>query len=309
MSKTVLVTGGAGFVGSHIVEALLAQGFSVRVVDDFSSGSRSFLDRFQGRIEFVEGDIADEYICRVACSDVEFVFHEAGRASVVASIEDPFQTQRSGEIAMLHLLKAAAERGVRRIVFAASSSAYGDSKNVPYSESMQPCPMSPYAASKLACEHYLAAYCKCFGIDGVSLRYFNVFGKGQRSDGPYSGVVAKFLEEMRAGREPVICGDGEQTRDFVYIDNVVEANLLAMRCEIPLEGMALNIGCGEQISINMLVAMLNWALGTKLEPLFEASRIGDPRRSFADISLARRVLGYDPKIDFSEGIKRLVSSS
>lgn len=308
-AQNVLVTGGAGFIGSHLVEALLAEGHAVRVVDNFSTGSHQNLAATLSRISLVEGDLADERIAREACRDVACVFHEAAIPSVPRSLAEPFATQRSGELATLRLLEACVERGVRRIVFAASSSAYGDEPGQPRVETMTPAPMSPYAASKLACEHYVKAYACCRGLVGVSLRYFNIFGPRQDPDSPYSAVIPIFLQRMRKGIAPHIHGDGSQTRDFTYIENVVHANLLAMRAPLQHKGRALNIGCGEAISLNALVAALNAALQTAIKPTYGPPRPGDVLHSFADISRARESIGYRPVVTFAEGIRRLVATA
>ncbi|MCY3018570.1 MAG: SDR family oxidoreductase [Planctomycetota bacterium] len=308
MGNAVLVTGGAGFIGSHLVDALLAQGHAVRVVDNFSTGSRDNLAHCLARISLLEGDVGDPDIALAACRDVEYVFHQAAIPSVPRSVKDPFSTQRAGEIATLRLLDACAAQGVKRIMYAASSSAYGDAPGLPRAETMPPAPMSPYAASKLACEYYVRAYAHCRGLDGVCLRYFNIFGPRQDPDSPYSAVIALFLKLMRQGQAPHIHGDGEQTRDFTYVVNVVHANLLAMRVRGPLNGQAINVGCGERSSLNALVAALNDALGTSLTPTYGPPRAGDVAHSLADISRARELLGYVPRVPFPEGIRRLAAA-
>ena len=306
MARHVLVTGAAGFIGSHLACALVSEGHAVRVVDNFSTGSIENLRPVLDRIQLLTGDLSDPGLALEACRDIECVFHHSALPSVPASIQDPFATQRSGETATLRLLDACVARKVRRVILAASASAYGDNETLPHAESMRPDPLNPYAASKLACEHYLSAFARCHGLDGVALRYFNVFGPGQPSDSSYSGVISMFLFRMLNGERPVIYGDGNQTRDFTYVDNVVHANMLAMNCPSQLHGRVFNVGCGERISVKDLLAELNAALGTQLEPTFAPVRPVDPRHSVADISLAREVLGYAPVVAFRDGIKRLV---
>ena len=299
-----VVTGGAGFIGSHLVEALLAEGLPVRVVDNLSTGKRDNLAHLAGRFEWLEGDLADPETCRRAVAGAEVVFHQAAIPSVPRSVQDPLESHASGPTATLHLLEAARQAGVRRVVFAASSSAYGDAEDLPKHEAMLPQPLSPYAAGKLAGEHYVRVYARTMGLDGVSLRYFNVFGPRQDPSSPYSGVISLFARSMAQGRRPLIYGDGRQTRDFTYVANVVRANLLAMRAERPLEGEALNVGTGRRISLLDLVAALNAALGTALEPEFAATRAGDVRDSQAGLERIEAALGYRPEVDFEEGLRR-----
>lgn len=306
MSNTVLVTGGAGFIGSHLVDALLADGYAVRVVDDLSSGFLKNLEQHGSRVQPIIADISEMDVAREVCRDVEFVLHHAAVPSVPRSVSNPFATQRAGEIATLTLLEACAERKVRRVMLAASSSAYGGSDEFPARETHTPSPLSPYAASKLACEYYLRAYVHCRGLDGIAFRYFNIFGPRQDPSSPYSAVISVFLDRIRKGERPHIFGDGEQSRDFTYVANVVHANLLAIRAKTPLAGTVCNVGCGERVTLNALVTVLNAELGTAIEPTFGPPRPGDARQSQADISQANRVLGYVPQVMFGEGIHRLV---
>lgn len=301
-----LVTGGAGFIGSNLAEALLARGNSVRIVDNFVTGRQENLRTLQDRVEFIQGDLSDADLATQAVAGVDTVFHEAAIPSVPRSVKEPFQTQRAGEITTLTLLDAAVRAGVRRVVFAASSSVYGDTPTLPKVETMPPSPRSPYAASKLAGEGYMAAFAACHPLDTVSLRYFNVFGPRQDPSSHYSGVIAKFTTGMGAGKRPVIFGDGQQTRDFCYIENVVQANLLAMQCSQRLGGTVINIACGQRISLNELVAIVNKILGTRLEPLYEAPRAGDVQHSLADIGRARQILGYAPLVTVEEGLRKLI---
>jgi UDP-glucose 4-epimerase len=304
----VLVTGGAGFIGSHLVDALLVEGHAVRVVDNFATGFRKNVAHHGSRIQIIEGDLSAPEIASDVCRDIEIVFHLAALPSVPRSVDNPFATQQSGECATLRLLNSCAEHRIRRVIFAGSSSAYGGTAGLPKTESMVPVPRSPYAASKLACEQYITAFSQYKGVDGITLRYFNVFGPRQDPTSRYSAVITVFLSCMRRGDRPQIFGDGEQSRDFTYVENVVQANLLAMRAPGPFNGTVCNVGCGERISLITLVAMLNAALGTKLEPTFGPARAGDALHSLADIGRARELFGYVPSVRFSEGIKRLIQS-
>jgi UDP-glucose 4-epimerase len=305
----VVVTGGAGFIGSHLVEALLREGRRVRVVDDLSTGHKENLAHVEGRYEWHEGSLADFAVAQRAAEGAEYVFHEAAIPSVPRSVLQPIQSHQSGPTATLNMLEAARQAGIRRFMFAASSSAYGETDELPKHEGIVPHPLSPYAAGKLAGEHYVAVYAQTMGLDGVSLRYFNVFGPRQDPSSPYSGVISKFTTVMARGERPTIFGDGEQTRDFTYVDNVVAANLAAMRSESPLKGVAVNVGTGGRISLRDLVAAINRVLGTSLEPHFEPARAGDVRDSQASLALSRAVLGYEPVIDFEEGLRRTIAST
>ena len=300
----VLVTGGAGFIGSHLVEALVAEGRPVRVVDNLSTGHRANLAHLEGSFEWLEGDLADFEVCVEATRDVTDVLHQAAIPSVPRSVLEPLQAHASGPTATINLLEAAREAGARRFVFAASSSAYGDTDELPKHECMIPNPLSPYAASKLAGEHYVRVYARTMGLDGVSLRYFNVFGPRQDPSSPYSGVISLFGRLMAEGRRPTIYGDGSQTRDFTYVANVVQANLAALRSSQPLRGEALNVGTGRRISLLDLVATINRAMGTNLEPEFQPPRSGDVRDSLASLDRIRAALGYEPLVDFEEGLRR-----
>ena len=306
--ERVLVTGGAGFIGSHLVEALLAEGHAVRVLDDLSTGRASNLDAVRDRIEFIEAGAADFEACERATEGVAYVFHEAAIPSVPRSVAEPLQSHESGPTATLNVLEASRRAGVRRVMFAASSSAYGETETLPKVETIVPDPLSPYAAGKLAGEHYVRVYARTMGLDGVSLRYFNVFGPRQDPSSPYSGVISLFLKAMSRGERPRIYGDGLQTRDFTYVEDVVRANLLAMRREAPLGGRALNVGGGRRVSLLDLVAALNAILGTALEPEFLPARAGDVRDSLAGLDLVAEELGYRPAVDFAEGLRRTAAS-
>lgn len=303
---TYVVTGGAGFIGSNLVEALLERGDTVRVIDNLSTGRPVNLEPFLGRIEFHELDIfrdADE-LPRVF-EGADFVLHQAALPSVVRSVESPLESNDSNVTGTLRVLLAARDAGVRRLVYASSSSAYGDTEVLPKREDMPTCPMSPYAVAKLAGEHYCRVFTGVYGLETVSLRYFNVFGPRQDPASLYAAVIPIFTRLMLEGRRPTIYGDGEQSRDFTYIGNVVQANLLA--CTAPgAAGLAFNIGAGGRTSLLQLVGALNELLGTRIVPVHEPPRAGDVRHSEADISLARRVLGYQPAISFKEGLRMTV---
>ena len=306
--NSVLVTGGAGFIGSHLVDGLLRDGYKVRIADNLSTGSKTNIERLGKKVQFVEGDLAECSVAEKACQGVDAVLHHAAIPSVPRSIQEPLLTQRAGELATLNVLNACVKNKVKRIVFAASSSAYGDTPTLPSHEGLAPKALSPYAASKLACESYVSAFTASYGIDGISFRYFNIFGPRQDPSSPYSAVISVFLQKMSRGERPIIYGDGQQTRDFTFVENVVSANLLALKATKPLQGVVCNIGCGERVSLNELVSELNIILGRKLEPEYQAARTGDIKHSVADIALAQKCVGYKPLVTFKEGLRRLVSS-
>jgi UDP-glucose 4-epimerase len=303
-----VVTGGAGFIGSHIAEALLAEGHAVRIVDDLSTGHRSNLEVLGGRAEFLEGDLANFPFALRALEGAEVVFHQAAIPSVPRSVREPLESHHSGPTATLNVLEAARQAGARRLIFAASSSAYGDTDELPKHEQMVPRPLSPYAAGKLAGEHYVRVYAQTMGLDGVSLRYFNIFGPRQDPSSPYSGVISLFATAMQQGRRPVLFGDGKQTRDFTYVNNAVHANLLAMRAPRPLRGEAVNIGTGRRVSLLELVAAINEVLGTRLEPEFQPPRPGDVRDSQASLEAAQSLIGYEPVVGFEEGLRQTLTA-
>ena len=300
----VVVTGGAGFIGSHLTEALIAEGHQVRVVDNLATGRLANLDQLAGRYEWQEGDLADFPTARAAVEGTDYVFHQAAIPSVPRSVAEPIEAHRSGPTATLNVLEASRLAGVRRVMFAASSSAYGDTEELPKRESMLPKPLSPYAAGKLAGEHYLHTYARTMGLDGVSLRYFNIYGPRQDPSSPYSGVISLFAKAAARGERPIIFGDGHQTRDFTYVANAVQANLLAMRAKRPLGGAILNVGSGRSLSLLELVGAIGRVLNVELDPEFQPSRSGDVRDSLADLTQIREVLGYDPSVDFEEGLRR-----
>lgn len=300
----VLVTGGAGFIGSHLVDALVAEGATVRVLDDLSTGRRENLARHLRQIEFIEGDVCDPETCARAVQGVELIFHQAAIPSVARSVEDPVRSTRVNVQGTVTLLDAARRAGVPRVIYAASSSAYGDTEVLPKVETMTPRPLSPYAISKLAGEHYVTVFGRLYGMKTCSLRYFNVFGPRQDPRSEYAAVIPKFITALLAGEPPTIFGDGEQTRDFCYVDNVVQANLLAAKADI--HGEVVNIACGARVSLNQLVELLNEEIGTRIAPRHGPPRPGDVRHSLADISVARKLLGYEPKFDLRAGLKKTI---
>ncbi len=303
--RTVLVTGGAGFIGSHLVEALVQRGERVRVLDNLSTGDRRHLAAVEDRIEFLAGDLADARTVARAVEGVDCVFHQAALASVHVSLERPLETHAACATGTLQLLEAARRAGVRRVVYAASASAYGDDPSLAKRETDLPCPISPYAAAKLAGEFYCRAFTAAFGLETVCLRYFNVFGPRQDPRSPYSGVIALFTHALLTGRRPTIYGDGLQSRDFVYVDNVVQANLLAADAE-KVSGRTFNIGTGRSITLLELLRVLGELLEIRVEPEFAPPRPGDIRESLADIHQARHWLGYEPTVAFDEGLRRCV---
>lgn len=305
----ILVTGGAGFIGSHLVDALVARGDRVRVLDDLSSGKLSNLAAHDpgpvgsgGAVEFLEGDIVDAEACTRAMDGVDGVLHEGAQVSVPASIEDPVRSYDVNVRGTHQLLEAARAAGTRRFVMAASSAAYGESPELPKHEGMVPAPLSPYASGKVAGEHLLRVYGTCYGMRTVALRYFNVFGPRQADDSPYTGVIAIFVRELLQGRTPTIFGDGGQTRDFTYVDNVVAANLAALECEAE-PGAVINVGGAERVSLNDLYSVIAAELGGSPEPGRGPERAGDIRHSLASIDRAREVLGYEPSVSWQDGLR------
>ena len=301
------VTGAAGFIGSSLVRALVDRGETVRGIDNLSGGSLNNLSGYVGRSELHIGDVTDLEAVRRAVDGAEFVLHHAAIASVERSVRDPIGTHSINVDGTLNVLIAARDAGVRRVVFAASSSAYGDQPMQPNTESMAPCPSSPYAAQKLAGEQYMQVFARAYGTPTVCLRYFNVFGPHQSADSPYSGVIAKFITSMLQGEIPHIFGDGDQTRDFTYISNIVRANLLA--CEAPaatVSSRVFNVGSGGAQSLNEIYRLLAGVLGFDAPPKYAEERAGDIRHSQASIDLARRYLGYTPVHAFDEGLRLTV---
>lgn len=305
--SSFLVTGGAGFIGSHLVQALVARGDHVRVLDNLSTGKLDNLAeaRASGRVEFLQGDVTDPSAVAHACRGVDAILHEAAQVSVPQSVVDPLRSYAVNVNGTLSLLEAARQAGVRRFVFAASSAAYGNSVELPKVETMLPTPLSPYASGKVAGEHLLAVYGNCHGLKTVALRYFNIFGPRQADDSPYTGVIAIFAKALLAGRQATIYGDGEQTRDFTYVDNVVAANLLAVDRDLPA-GTTVNVGTGQRITINQLYRAMCERLGMPCEPNYVDPRNADVLHSVASIDRARRVLGYEPRVDWQTGLARTV---
>lgn len=301
-----LVTGGAGFIGSHIVQALLEKGERVRVLDNFASGKRENLEALGGDLEVIEGDLRDSVIVQRAVQKVQFVLHQGALPSVQRSIQDPATTFEVNTRGTLNLLLAAREAHVQRVVYASSSSIYGDNPALPKQEDMLPAPKSPYAASKLAGEFLCQVFSQVYGLETVILRYFNIFGPRQDPASPYAAVIPKFINAMLKGEKPVIYGDGNQSRDFTYIANVVAANLAALDAE-EVSGEVFNIACGARYRVLDLVAALNEILGKGILPTHADPRPGDVRHSQADISKARRALGYTVAVDFLEGLRRTVA--
>jgi len=301
--SSYLVTGGAGFIGSNIVEELVKRGEKVRVLDNFSTGKRENIAPFLKQIELIEGDIRDEETCRQAIKDIDYVLHQAAMPSVPRSLAEPVITSEVNIMGTVKLLTAAAKAKVRRFVYAASSSAYGDQPVAVKSEDLIPKPLSPYAAAKLAGEYFCQAYSQSMGLETVGLRYFNVFGPRQDPKSQYSAVIPLFITAIMEGRRPTIYGDGSQTRDFTYVANNVQANILAATTEKPVAGKIINIACGTSYSVLDLLKVINEALGKNIEPILVPERKGDIKHSLADISLARELLNYKVKVDFTEGIK------
>ena len=307
MRNRYLVTGGAGFIGSHIVRRLVGEGELVRVVDNLSTGQSARLQDVRDSVEFVEGDLADERVSDDVVKGVDHVLHQAAVPSVQRSVRDPIGTNRSNVTATLNVLESCRKAGVRRLVYAASSSAYGDTEVLPKIEEMSPNPLSPYALQKLVGERYCKLYYDLYGLETVSLRYFNVFGPDQDPHSEYSAVIPKFIAKLLAKESLTIYGDGEQSRDFTYVENVVEANLLALGAATA-PGNICNIGCGERITLNQLVRLLEEILGAKANVNYTASKPGDVRHSLADVTLARRFLGYEPKVMVKGGLRQTMEA-
>jgi UDP-glucose 4-epimerase len=301
---TYLITGIAGFIGSNIARALLAKGASVRGLDNFITGKRANLEDLRG-IDFVEGTIEDPETCARVCQGVDFIFHEAALASVPRSVQDPVSSNSANVTGTLNLLVAARHAAVRRVVYAGSSSCYGDQPTLPKHEAMIPDPISPYAVSKLTGEHYMRSFTRVYGLETVTLRYFNVFGPHQDPSSQYSGVLAKFSLAMLEGRTPIVYGDGTQSRDFTFIENVVDANLRAISAPAEkVSGRVFNIATEQRITLNQAVENLRELTGYTGPVEYQAPRAGDIAHSLADISLARAALGYQPIVNFHEGLRQ-----
>jgi nucleoside-diphosphate-sugar epimerase len=300
-----VVTGGAGFIGSNIVQHLAEDGQEVRVVDDLSTGHRENLQSAAGRARFFEGSVCDGVLLRRAFDGADYVLHQAALASVPRSVADPLATNRANVEGTLKVLDAARECGVRRVVYASSSSVYGDAPTLPKREDMTPRPKSPYAVSKLAGEYYCQVYNGVFGLETVALRYFNVFGPRQDPTSQYAAVIPIFIDCIVSGKRPQVFGDGEQSRDFTFVDDVVAANLQAARAE-GAAGAVCNLGRAERHTLNELLELLQQIIGKRVKPQYGPDRVGDVKHSEADISRARQAFGYDPKVGFEEGLRRTV---
>ncbi len=301
-----LVTGAAGFIGSNLVEALLARGDKVRALDDFSTGKRDNLAPFLDRIELVEGSVVRAEDCKRAVDGVDYVLHEAAIPSVPKSIELPIETNEANVDGTLNMLVAARDAGVKRFVFAASSSAYGDTPTLPKVEDMPASPKSPYAIQKYTAELYLKVFHESYGLETVALRYFNIFGPRQDPTSFYSAVIPKFITACMKDEAPTIFGDGETSRDFTHIDNVVQANLLACSADSKCAGQVMNVACGERVTLNQLSDLIRKHVGSGKPAVHEEERAGDVKHSLASIERARALIGYDPKVMFDEGIERVV---
>jgi nucleoside-diphosphate-sugar epimerase len=302
-----LITGIGGFIGSSLARELLRRGEQVRGVDNFSTGRRENLDQILRQIDFREADILDLDALKLACTGVDYVLHQAAIPSVPKSVLDPIGSNRANIDGTVNVLVAARDAKVKRVVYAASSSAYGDTPTLPKHERMTPDPISPYAVAKLASEHYMVSFYRCYGLETVSLRYFNIFGPRQDPSSPYSGVLAKFITQMLSGQQPAMFGDGEQSRDFTYIDNAVEANLLA--CKAPageVAGKVFNVATGRRVTLNETFKLLQGLTSFSGSARHDKERGGDIKHSLADISLAEKHLGYKAKVDFEEGLRRTV---
>jgi UDP-glucose 4-epimerase len=302
-----LITGIGGFIGSSLARELLRRGEQVRGVDNFSTGRRENLAGISGQVDFREADILDLEAMKAACAGTDYVLHQAAIPSVPKSVLDPIGSNRANVDGTVNVLVAARDAKVKRVVYAASSSAYGDTPTLPKRECMTPDPISPYAVAKLASERYMISFYRCYGLETVSLRYFNIFGPRQDPSSPYSGVLAKFITQMLNGQQPTMFGDGEQSRDFTYIDNAVEANLLA--CKAPAEqaaGRVFNVATGRRVTLNETFQLLKPLTSYSGSAIYGAERGGDIKHSLADISQAEQHLGYLPKVDFEEGLRRTV---
>ena len=306
LTGIALVTGGAGFIGSHIGSALTASGAKLRIIDDLSTGYRENIEAIGGDVDFIHGSVADEQLLRGALEDVELVFHEAAIPSVPRSVENPRQTHIASVEATFSLLLAAKEKGVRRVIYAASSSAYGDQPSLPKVENMLPEPLSPYAVAKLVGEYYAQVFTRVYGLETLSLRYFNVFGPRQDPSSQYSGVISRFISDLLRDKSPVIYGDGEQSRDFTYVEDVVNANLKAAQTVKGI-GQVINVANGERVTLNQLLAQLKQLTG-KPDAIAKYSepRAGDVRHSLADITRARQLLGFAPQVDFQTGLQQTI---
>ena len=306
MGKKYLVTGAAGFIGSHIVEELVRRGDYVRTIDNYLTGKRENLEEFKDDIDILEGDIRDEEFCRYAVKGVDYVLHQAALPSVPRSVEDPIFTNQINVLGTLNMLVVSRDAGVQRFVFASSSSVYGDDPRLPKTEEMGGIPLSPYAISKQAGEKYCQVFAKLYGFYTVSLRYFNVFGPRQDPTSLYAAAVPIFITHALKGEQPIVFGDGEQSRDFTYVRNVVDANLLALQSE-GIPGEVLNIACGDRITVNTLIDNIGHKLGVEINPQFDPPRPGDIEHSFADITKAENTLNFKPRFSFEDGLDKTIN--
>jgi len=300
-----LVTGGAGFIGSHLTTRLADLGHSVRVFDNFSTGKRSNLEHVAGTVDIFEGDLRYPEECLRACHDIDVVFHEAAIPSVPMSLENPQDSHDANVTGTFNMLRAAHQQKVKRFIYAGSSSAYGDTEESPKHEGIVPAPLSPYAVQKLAGEHYCRAFYECYGLETISLRYFNVFGPRQDPKSQYAAAIPAFVTLILRDQQPTVFGDGTQTRDFTYIDNVVHGNILAAQVK-RIRGEVVNLACGVRISVNQVIFRINELLGKDVPTNFVERRPGDILHSCADIRMARELLGFEPQIDFEEGLSRAI---
>ncbi len=305
---SVLVTGGAGFIGSNLVRGLVTQGFKVRVLDDLSSGRQANLHELNSQFEFINGNVRNVQTCRDACAGIDTVFHLAALVSVPESVADPIASEAINSGGTLTMLTAARDCGVERFVFSSSAAVYGETDLIPTPENVTPCPLSPYGLQKLTGEHYARLYSQLYGLETVSLRYFNVYGPGQALDSAYAAAIPRFLTALLEGVAPTIYGDGEQTRDFCFVDDIVSANLLAANASLSdVIGTAFNIAGGSRVSLNQLIQLMREVTGSELTALYAPVRAGDIRDSGADITRARTRLGYDPQIDLLTGLRRTMT--
>lgn len=308
MKDTYLVTGGCGFIGSHICEALVAEGHNVRIFDNLSSGNMANVEHLKGKVEVIIEDICHPAELDKAARGVDYIFHEAALVSVFDSVERPEQNHEINVTGTFNIVQAARRNGVKRVVMASSAAIYGNDPALPKVESMRPQPESPYAIGKILGEYYLRVYSQLYNVQSASLRYFNVFGPRQNPKSFYSGVISKFTDDIRAGRTPTVFGDGLQTRDFVFVKDIVQANLLAMRSPKAGHGEAFNVGTGNRISLLDLINVLGELSGRKITPDFKPARSGDIRHSVSDITAARRELGYEPAFTLKQGLSELLKS-
>ncbi len=300
-----LVTGGAGFIGSNICKRLVEEGCFVRIVDNLLTGKKNNLDSFIDKVEFIEADMGDDTIARSAMKDIDVVVHQGALPSVPRSVDDPAATHKHCVDATFKLLLASRDAGIKRFVYASSSAAYGDTPTLPKVETMPPAPLSPYAVGKLVGEYYCSVFHEVYGLETISLRYFNVFGPYQDPTSQYAAAIPAFVTAILKDEPPTIYGDGEQSRDFTYVDNVVEANLLAARAK-HTAGEVLNIACGEAITVNEIIDMVNEILGKNIKPIYTDPRPGDVKHSLADIYLAEKLIGFKPKVSFRDGLKKAI---